>query len=252
MGDIGTANVEGPGDRMGIGDDEGVGLELLDLGAHALELVGGRFAGELQIMRHHRAVGRRRAVRPDRIDRIGLGRDQDGADAGAGLGEAFGALGAVQPGVVAELLAGHEVRLDPRARRGVGDVLDGEQGGIDLVARLGGVAAVDEQRSAIGEDDRGAGRSGEAGEPGETLLAGRQIFVLMAVGMGHDETVEPASPQLGAQRRDARRRLRRLRRLRRIVEGLELRVELAGGGFVHGGNLMHVCEVRNTSRGGAA
>ena len=168
--------------------------------------------------------------RPDRIDRIGLGRDQDGADRGAGLGEAFGTLGAVQPRVVAELLARREVRLDPRARRRIDDVLDGEQGGIDLVARLGGVAAVDEQRGAVGEDDRGAGRSGEAGEPGEALLAGRQIFVLMAVGMGHDEAVEPAPRQLGAQRRDARRRLRRFRR---IVEGLELRVELADGGFVH-------------------
>ncbi len=177
-------------------------------------------------------VGRRRAVAPDRIDRIGLGRDQDGTDAGAGLGEAFGALGAVQPGIVAELLARCEVRLDPRARRRIDEVRDGEQRAVDLVARLGGVAAVDEQHGAVGEDDRGAGRSGEAGQPGEALLAGGQVFVLMAVGMGHDEAVEPAPRQLGAQGRDARRRLSRFRR---IIEGLELRVELADGGFVHGG-----------------
>ena len=117
MGDIGPADVEQPGDRMGIGDDEGVGLELPDLGAHAVELVGGRFPGELQVVWHHRAVGRRRAVAPDGVDRVGLGRDQDGAGGGAGLSQALGAFGAVQPGVVAELLARREVRLDPGAGR---------------------------------------------------------------------------------------------------------------------------------------
>ncbi len=213
---------------MGIGNDERVGLELLDLGAHALELVGGRFAGKLQVMRHHRAVGRRRAVAPDRIDR-------DWARSRPGWRRRWRTpwRGARRPRRCAarrhsRASGPREVRLDPRARRLVDEVLDGKQRAVDLVARLGGVAAVDEQRGAVGEDDRGAGRSGEAGEPGEALLAGGQIFVLKAVGMGHDEAVEPAPRQLRAQRRDARRRLRRFRR---IVEGLELRLELAGRRF---------------------
>ena len=57
---------------MGIGDDERVGLELGDLGADARELLGRGFAGKFEVVRHHRAVGRRRTVAPDRVDRIGL------------------------------------------------------------------------------------------------------------------------------------------------------------------------------------
>ena len=65
--------------------------------------------------------------------------------------------------------------------------------------RLHGVAAVDEQRRALGQHDRGAGRAGEAGEPGEALLARRQVFVLLAIGARHDETVEAAPLEFGAQ-----------------------------------------------------
>ncbi len=234
MRNVGAADVEGPGDGVGIGDDERVGLELRDLGADALELVACGFAGIFEVVRHHRAVRRRRTVAPDGVDRIGRGRDQHGADGRAGLGEALRALARVQPGVIAELLSGLQVRLDPRARRRVDEVLDRKQRAVDLVAGLGGIAAVDEQRGLVGEDDRGPGRAGEAGEPGEALLARRQIFVLEPVGMRHDEAVEPAPRELFAQRCDARRRRGGFRR---VVEGLELGVERAGGGFVHEGSL---------------
>ena len=84
-------------------------------------------------------------------------------------------------------------------------MLDGENRGVDFLARPAPVAAVDEQRGAVGQHDGGAGRAGEAGEPGQPLGAGRHIFVLVAVGARHDEAVEPAALELGAQRRDARR-----------------------------------------------
>ena len=62
------------------------------------------------------------------------------------------------------------------------------------------VAAVDEQRGAVGQHHRATGRAGEAGQPGQPLLGRRHVFVLMAVGARHDEAGEPAPRQLGAQR----------------------------------------------------
>ena len=101
-------------------------------------------------------------------------------------------------------------------------MLDAEQRGIDLVAHLQHVAAIDENDGARGEHDRGTGRTGEAGEPGEPLLGRRHILVLMAVGARNDETVEAAALQLGAQRREpfrARRAFAVI--LERLQAGLE-------------------------------
>mgnify|MGYP003694135355 CR=1 FL=1 len=76
MGDVGAADVEGPGDGVRIGDDQRVGAQLADLGADARELVVRRLAGEAQVMQRDRAERRRRAVGPDRVDQVGLDRDQ--------------------------------------------------------------------------------------------------------------------------------------------------------------------------------
>ena len=202
--DVAAADVEGPARRMRVGDDERVGLELGELGADALELVRGRLAGELLAVQRDGAERRRRPVGPHRVDRIGLGRDQDRARRRAGLGEPLGALDGVQPRVVAELLAFAQRLLDPLVERRVGQVHDLEQAGVDLLARLQRVAAVDEQRRAVGEHDGAAGRAGEAGDPGEPLVGRRHVFVLVAVGARHDEAVETLPAELGAQRRDAR------------------------------------------------
>ncbi len=109
-------------------------------------------------------------------------------------------------------------------------MLDREQFGVGLVAGLERIAAVDEQRRAFGEDDGSAGRSGESGEPGEPLFARRQIFVLVAIRVGHHEAIKPAADQLCPQRREA---WGGLRRLLRIVEGLELSVKIFERHFVH-------------------
>src|SRR6185503_18457235 len=66
------------------------------------------------------------------------------------------------------------------------------------------VAAVDEQRGALGEYDGAARRSREAREPGEPLVGRGHVFVLVAVGARHDEAVEAAPRELGTQRLDAR------------------------------------------------
>src|SRR5262249_50843283 len=84
-------------------------------------------------------------------------------------------------------------------------MLDGKNVGVDLVAHLQEIAAIDEDRGAVGEHDCRAGRAGEAGEPSEPLFRWRQVFVLETVGARHDEAVQAAAFELGAQRGDTRR-----------------------------------------------
>ena len=103
-------------------------------------------------------------------------------------------------------------------------MLDGENRLVDLLAHLHLITAVDEDRGALGEHDRGAGRAGKAGEPGEPLVRRRQVFALEAVGVRHDEAVEPAPLQFRAQRGDARRAAGPGRA---ILERLEMRFEHA-------------------------
>ena len=72
--DIGAADVEGPGDRVRIGHDERVGLELGDLGPDGRELGLGGLAGKTDVVQRHRAERRGRAVVPQFVDRVGLDR----------------------------------------------------------------------------------------------------------------------------------------------------------------------------------
>ena len=222
MRDVGAADVEGPGHRMRVGHDQHVGFELPDLRAEAREL-GRRFlAGVADVVQHDRAERWRRPVVPDRVDRIGLGRRQRRAGGGAGLGEFFRALDRVQPRVVAESVAAGEILFQPLVRRRLDEMLDREQRSVDLLAHLQCIASIDEQCGAIHQHDRDAGGAGKAGEPGQPLLRGRHVFVLMPIGARHDEAREPAPRQLGTQRRQPRRAGGGLRV---VIESLELGFE---------------------------
>ncbi len=106
-------------------------------------------------------------------------------------------------------------------------MLDREACAVDFLGDLHLIAAVDEDRRAVGEHNGDARRAGEAGEPGEPRVARRHIFVLVAVGARHDKAVEPAARQLGPQRREP---LRAGAALGLILERLKTR-------FEHGGNL---------------
>ena len=158
---------------------------------------------------------RRRTVAPQGVDRIAIDRDEFGAGAGAGLAQLLDAVACVQPRIVAEPRARFQVLRQPLVGRVLDQMLDGEDALVDLRIGLHGVAAVDEHGGLVVQHDRGAGRAGEAGEPGEPLFARRQIFVLLAVGARHDEAVEPAALEFGAQGRDAGRALARVRSNRR-------------------------------------
>ncbi len=222
MRDIAAANVEGPGDVLRVRDDQHVGAQLADLALDAAQFVGGAFAGELEVVRLHRGRRRRRPVRPQRVDRVVVDGNQLGAGIGAGLAQALGTLGGVQPRIVAHLGADGEVRLQPLRRRALDQVLDGEDGFVDLGVGLHGVAPVDEDRRLVRQHDRGAGRSGEAGQPGEAFFARRQVLVLLPVGARNDKTVEPAAGERGAQRRHA---ARAFGTFAGIVKGLEMSFE---------------------------
>ena len=92
---------------------------------------------------------------------------------------------------------------------------DLENLGVDLLRRLQGVAAIDEQRGAVGEHDGKPGGAGEARQPGETLAGGRHVFALMLVRARNDEAVEPPRRQFLTQQRDPRR----ARQAREILGG---------------------------------
>ena len=165
-------------------------------------------AGELDGMRQHRRERRRRAVGPHRVDRVLLDRHEAAAGALRGAREALVAVDGMQPRIEAELAALGQIGGDPGLGRFLGDLVRHEGVGIDLAAHRQRVAAVDEDRGRVGQHDGEAGRAAEAGQPGQALRAARHVFALMLVGARHDEAVEAAPLQLGAQGGQPRRRRR--------------------------------------------
>jgi hypothetical protein len=107
----------------------------------------------------------------------------------------------VQPGVKSEAVAGHQMLRKPVFRRRIGQRLDMPSLAIDLFRRLQGIAAVDENRGLLRQHDRQAGRTGEAGEPGQPLLGRRDIFILLLIGAGNHESRQLSARQLLAERR---------------------------------------------------
>ena len=98
---------------MRIGDDQSVGLELADFLLNARELVDRGFAREFQLVQHNRPERQGRTVGPYRVDRIGIDRHQGRPRPRRRLAKSLRAIGGVQPWIVAEACALHEVRLDP-------------------------------------------------------------------------------------------------------------------------------------------
>ncbi len=205
MRHIRAADVEGPGQRWRIGNHQDLGAQLAELLADAHEFAARILAGIAGVMQRHRSERRVGAILPDGVDRVRLNRHQGCAGRGAGLAQSLGVLRGMQPGVIAELGARRQVSFQPFGERLLRHMLDAENIGVGLLARLQGIAAVCEQHRAIRENQRIAGRAGEAGEPGESFLGCGQIFALMAVGMRHQESVESAPLQFRAQRRHPRR-----------------------------------------------
>ncbi len=200
---VAAADVEGPGERGRIGDDEHVGLLLAQVGLDARKLVGCGLAGIAQVVQRDRAERLGGTAGPDCVDHVRLGRDERSARLRAGGRQPLHRFGGVQPGIITECRARGQVRLQPFVRRRLDPMHDLEQIRVDLFGRLQRVAAVDEQGSARSEHDRDPGRPGEAGQPAQTLVGRGHIFVLVSVAARHDAAVEAAPSELRPQRGDS-------------------------------------------------
>ena len=154
--DVGAADVEGPGDGVRIGDHQRVGAQ------RSRSRRGCARASALAYSPAKRkscsdtgAERRRRPVGPDRVDRIGLDRHQRGAGVAAGLARAARRrrrCAATGRSRAWRRPAGWSRASARAASRPMCTIAN--TAGIDLVARLQRVAAVDEQRGAVGQHDR--------------------------------------------------------------------------------------------------
>ena len=147
---VAAADIEQPGHACGSETTSASALSFLDLGADARKLGFGGLAGIAQVMQHDGAERRLRPVAPAGIDRIVVDRDQTCARRFAGLGEPLSAVDRMQPGRIAEFGARRQIFFDPLRRRMLDQMLDRKDRGIDLLAHLHRVAAIDEDRGAVG------------------------------------------------------------------------------------------------------
>ena len=220
MGDIGPTNVEGPRHCMRIADNQRCGLRerLFD----ALQFSRGLLAGIAFGMQAHRRQRRRRSVTPDVIEGIVLDRHEAGTGGLGRLGETAHLSRRQQPGIIADAVTGLRVLLQPFFRRGVRKGDRREDFHIDLRTHLNRVAPVHENGGRVAQHDGRSRRPGKASQPGQTLGAGRHIFVLVFVGARDDEPLQAALAQLAAQKSHARAALRGIRR---FIESLEMALE---------------------------
>jgi len=141
-----------------------------------------------------------RTLGPHRIEWIALDCDELRAGLGASGRKALCGCGGMQPRIKSEPVAGHQVFGEPALGRRVNQRFDTPCFGLDLLARLQGVAAIDEQCSLSGKNDRDAGRTGETSQPGQAFFRWRHIFVLLLIGAGDDKSGQVAPRQLFAKR----------------------------------------------------
>lgn len=203
MLDVAAADVEKPGDGVGLGENGGgdpcLFEALRDPGPFRL----GALAGECEVVAFDRRHRRPRPVGPDRVDGIAVERNEPAARLLGGRAEAFELRQRVEPGIVGERFARGEIRRDPVGRGLFGEVPVLIEGGVDLVGGLQRVAAVDEDRGLVAQNDREPGRPGEAREPCEPLRARRHVLALMLVGPRHDEAGDAASGEFRPERLEA-------------------------------------------------
>ena len=174
-----------------------------DFLADAHDLVLGEFAGKADRLDRDLASRRVRLVGPDRVDGIAVQRDEFAAGRLASLSQRVRLGDRVQPWVEAEPRSGGQICLDPFRRRRLDEAFITEDIGVGLVAHLQRVAAIDEDRCAVAQDDRRAGRTGEPRQPFQPVGARSDILALMLIRARHEKAVDAARRQFGAQERHA-------------------------------------------------
>ena len=195
VSEIGAAQVEQPRDVGRVGDDQrillAVGKRLADFSAFVFRAS----AGIGQRVGTRRVGGRLGPVAPDPVNRIGVHRFHPQP----GLAKAGKALRAGQPGIVADTGVRGRVSGDPGRGRIVGDVPTLPQCGIGLGLDLQSIAPIGEHGGAVRQHHSQAGAAGKAGEPGEALGGGGDVFAKMLIGPGDQEPLQVPSRQFSPQ-----------------------------------------------------
>ena len=93
----------------------------------------------------------------------------------------------VEPGVEPDLTARFDGAADPVGHLGRLQFKDLKAGPVDLTPCLQGVAAVHEQCRPVGRNRAEPHRPGEAGQPGQPVVAFRHPFTAMGIRTGNNE-----------------------------------------------------------------
>src|ERR1700742_1696384 len=107
----------------------------------------------------------------------------------------------MQPWIKSNPIAGRKMPLQPDFGGGSDQGLDAPGFGVDLFWGLQRIAAMDEYRGRLRQYDREACGAGKSGQPGQPLFRRRDIFVLLLIGAGDDESGQMPSRELLAKRR---------------------------------------------------
>ena len=220
MRDIMAADVEDPGNRVRIADQQRILGPERGGGAGEFPFCG--LSGKSKPVQGDFAKRRRRAIRPDRVDWVWLHGNEFAARGLRCLTEALHLARRVQPRIVAEPRPRAKIGLEPILRSRLGPCLRVEDRKIDLILDRQAIAAIDKNRGAPFEHNGKPRRTGETGKPGEALFARGDIFVLVFVRARNQEAIQPEARELAPQCRDPDRALRGVRPiLKGLIETFE-------------------------------
>ena len=212
-----AADVEQPGQRRRGRQHGGLRARPGDGLADARAFGGAGLAAVAVLVRHHRGGRLLRALfGPGQVERVRIDRPQLGPGLRSRTLQRGERVRAVQAGVIADDRTGWSA-LQIGGHTTVHEIEDLELRRIDLGPDLNGVASIGEHRRPILHHHARTGRAGEAAQPGQPVVGGRQILVLVFVLMRDQQAVEPL---LGHLRANARQVFRPEGRISGFIEGL--------------------------------
>ena len=163
-------------------------------------------AGQVIRLDRDRAAGPGGAVGPNPVNLV-LDSAQGDVATRQGLFKRLKLFDRVKPGIKANLAALRKMLLKPVAKAHIGPVNGCEMPDIDLRLDLHAIAAVDKHPGHIRQHCTEPRRAGKPGKPGQTVIAGGDIFTLMGIGARHKKTTQTDLCRGGTQRGKARRAL---------------------------------------------
>ena len=96
----------------------------------------------------------------------------------------------MQARVVTDDLAGCRLRLEERWDAAFDQIAHFKHRLVDLIAHLQGVSAIDKDSGSLTQDHRRAGRAGKTRRPGQAIIGGGQVLVVVLILMRDQETIQ--------------------------------------------------------------